>query len=319
MLKISSPGGTVAGLFDTLAVLEAFEKPVTVRASLAASAAYAIAAVGGRIEATNLAAEFGSIGVAVTYLHLEELIDITSTEAPNKRPDPSTDEGKAVIREHLDAIHELFVDAIARGRSKATGEKLTIDTVNETFGRGAVVLAADARKRKMVDKLPAQSRGARAEEQITPVAAGEPEETATGGEDEETTMAEPTKILDLKTLKANHPEAYAAAVAEGVATERDRVVGHLTMGEQCGAMPTAIAAIQSGEGMTVTLTAKYMSAAMNRRDVNARQADSDAAGQAVEGAAAAAAGTEGKDQGDLVVEQLEARRGKKPAAAAAAQ
>lgn len=310
MLKISSPGGTVAGLFDTLAVLEAFEKPVTVRASLAASAAYSIAAVGGRIEATNLAAEFGSIGVAVTYLHLEELIDITSTEAPNKRPDPSTDEGKAVIREHLDAVHDLFVDAIARGRSKVLSEKLTIDTVNETFGRGAVVLAADARKRKMIDKMPTRPSGARAEEQIPPVAAGAPEETATGG-----APTQETKPMDLKTLKAQHPDVFEAARAEGVTTERDRVVGHLTMGEASGDMKTAVAAITAGEAMTATLQAKYMSAAMTRRDVSARQADSDEAGSAVDAAAGGAAPAAEGDLGDQVVAVLDARRGKKPAAA----
>ena len=291
ILNISSPGGTVAGLFDTLGVLEAFEKPITVRSSLAASAAYAIAAVAGPIQATNAAAEFGSIGVAVTYLHMEELIDITSTEAPNKRPDPSTDEGKAVIREHLDAIHDLFVDAIARGRTRATGEKLTVDTVNETFGRGAVVLAADARKRRMIDKMPAKASTLRAENQITPDAAGVPDEPAPGGK--ERTMSEPTKPLDLKTLKAQHPEIYEAAKQEGVTAERDRVLGHLTMGQESGDMKTAISAIESGDGMTVKLQAKYMSAAMNRRDVTARQADSDTAGAAVEGAGAAAPAAEG--------------------------
>jgi ClpP class serine protease len=290
-MNMASPGGQVSGLFETLGDIEAFQKPITVRASMADSAAYAIAAVAGRIEPTNAAAEFGSIGVAVTYLHVEELIDITSTEAPNKRPNPSTDEGKAVIREHLDAIHDLFVDAIARGRSRTTGEKITKANVNETFGRGGVLLAGDAKKRKMIDKAPpAATRGARAEENITPDAAGEPEQTATSGYGEED-MAETTpakKPLDLKTLRAEHPEVYEAAVTEGVTQERKRVMAHLKLAAATGATKVAHDAIASGAStMDEEVHADYLAAGMNRRDSDARQDDSDKAGKTLESAKAA--------------------------------
>jgi len=107
-MVVDSPGGQVDGVFETLAAIEAFEKPIAVSASCACSAAYAIAAAAGPITATNAAAEFGSIGVAASVVLDDDVVDITSTEAPNKRPDASTPEGQAVIREHLDAIHELF-------------------------------------------------------------------------------------------------------------------------------------------------------------------------------------------------------------------
>jgi ClpP class serine protease len=118
VLNISSPGGYVDGLFDCLGAIESFSKPKETRASMADSAAYAIASLGGKITATNKAAEFGSVGVCVTYVRYDgvQIYDIVSSNAPNKRPDPSTKEGQAVIREGLDAIEELFVDAIARGR-----------------------------------------------------------------------------------------------------------------------------------------------------------------------------------------------------------
>ena len=54
------------GLFETLAAIEAFGKPMSVRASKAASAAYAIAAAGGSITAVSPASSFGSIGVVMS-------------------------------------------------------------------------------------------------------------------------------------------------------------------------------------------------------------------------------------------------------------
>lgn len=151
VMVVDSPGGTVDGLFDTLAALEAFGKPIAVTAACACSAAYAIAAVAGSITATNAAAEFGSVGVAVSVALDDEMVDITSTHAPNKRPDPSTEEGQAVIREHLDAIHELFADAIAGGRSTS------VANVNTNFGRGATLLAGTAQQRGMIDGIQGKS------------------------------------------------------------------------------------------------------------------------------------------------------------------
>jgi ClpP class serine protease len=149
VLNIASPGGYVAGLFDCLAAIEMFTKPKEVIASMADSAAYAIAAMGGKITAVNPAAEFGSVGVVQTHVKYDfaEVINITSTHAPDKRPDPATEEGRATIRKHLDDLHDLFVDAIARGRGK------TKDVVNQTFGRGGVVLSKEAKRLGMIDKI----------------------------------------------------------------------------------------------------------------------------------------------------------------------
>ena len=79
--------------------------------------------------------------------------------------------------------------------------------------------------------------------------------------------------MDLNTLKAQHPETFAAAVQQGTEQERDRVSAHLMMGESSGDMKTASASIKDGSGMTATLQATYMTAGMNRSDVQGRQAD----------------------------------------------
>jgi ClpP class serine protease len=97
---------------------------------------------------------FGSIGIAASFLVDESIVEIASTEAPKKRPDVSTAEGKAIVREELDAIHEVFVEAIARGRSTTT------TNVNRNFGRGAIVLARDAKRAGMIDSIAAGASGA---------------------------------------------------------------------------------------------------------------------------------------------------------------
>jgi ClpP class serine protease len=245
-LNIDSPGGSVDGLFDMLAVIQSATKPVTaVVSNLAASAAFAIASQADNIVATNKAARFGSIGIVGTFNVADDIIEITSTEAPKKRPDVTTDDGKAMVIEELDALHEIFVDAIADGRNT------TVKKVNANFGQGAALLANEALKRGMIDDISSNTK--------TSVAAiGENKMEA---------------IMDLKTLKAQHADVYTAAVQEGKDTELDRVTAHLTMGEASGDMDTAVKAIKDGSVMTQTLQAAYMTAGMNRKDLSNRNDD----------------------------------------------
>lgn len=282
VLNVDSPGGHVDGLFDTLAAIQAFPKPIRVMASNAQSAAYAIAAVGGKIEATGPSANFGSIGTAIDFVMWSdmEVVSITNSESPEKRPDPKTPEGRAVIVRYLDAVNDLFVDAIATGR----GVKKSV--VTKEFGRGATLLAGDAKRAGMIDSI------------------RKPELRVVGATADDT--KEPT--MDAKALKAQHPEAAEALAQEGAQTERDRVLGHLTLGEKSGAMDIAVRAIRSGEGLTMTLQAEYMAAAMDRRDVKNRQAESDEAGRAL-GGASKEEPTE--DVGDKAAAVMAERRGKK--------
>lgn len=113
--------------------------------------------------------------------------------------------------------------------------------------------------------------------------------------------------MDLNTLRAQHPDVYAAAVEQGVTQERDRVGAHLTMGNASGDMATAIKAVTEGSAMTASLQATYMAAGMNRRDQSNRQED-DAAAAGADGAAAAGA-TDGPDAADQVCGAVEAALG----------
>ena len=284
-LAIDSPGGSIDGLFDTIAALQATTKPITAHVSnVCASAAFALASQADSITASNVAVQIGSVGIAATVRTSEHEVVIASTDAPRKRPDVATDEGVAMVREELDALHEIFVEAIAVGRGTTT------EKINAEFGQGGIVLAGEAVKRGMIDSVATSSPGV---SQTTPT-------TATSGNQPE------ANNMDLKTLQAQHPETYAAAVQSGANEERDRVTAHLTMGEASGDMKTASAAIKEGEAMTATLQAKYMTAGMHRNMSADRQDDSN---DADAGDNANESDDGDKDPGAAVAAIVEARLG----------
>lgn len=328
VLDIDSPGGRVDGLFETLEAIKLFRKPMSVRASCACSAAYAIAAAaGGKIEAATEASEFGSVGVVTTYYFwaAETVVDITSTEAPDKRPDVTTEEGKAVVRKHLDAIHDLFVEAIAEGRNVKKSD------VNANFGRGAVMLAREAKASGLIDGLPTKRRrpaGTRAEAPATSPSAGPSAEVTEQNDpaapaaaepppeaedhDQDPPSAGPDKMenpMNAEELKAQHPAVYNAIFEAGqkngsesaLAAERDRVGAHIEMGKASGDMDTALEAIENGTEMSQKLMAKYSAAGMNRAATAARQTESDAANAAADGAPEGdgAPGASTEPEGDL--------------------
>lgn len=251
-LDIRSGGGQASdALFSTLAAIEAFSKPITARIrGVGASAAYAIASQADKIVASNKATRVGSIGVVVQFLVQDDIVTITSSKAPNKAPDLTTEEGKATVRAELDDLHAIFVDAIAKGR------KTSVDKVNAEYGMGSVLLASDALERGMIDGIVASIP-----------------ETAT------TTTAN-TKMT-LAELKAQHQEAYQAAVSEGVNQERKRASDHLKMAETSGASELAFKAIKEGTPLA-DIQVDYMAALMARKETDSRQEDSDAANAAAD-------------------------------------
>lgn len=274
VMHIDSPGGAVDGLFETLDAIASFRassgKKLRVRAENAQSAAYGIAAAAGNIEAVGRGATFGSIGTAVSYWVSDNVVTLTNTDSPDKRPDLKTDEGKAVVVKFLDQLNTEFVRAIAQGRG------VDAKTVTEEYGRGASMTAVEAKKLGMIDKIA-------------------------------TTAPRAVPSSKGKSMSDEQPDNRAAtdaAVQRGVTQERDRVVAHLTMGESCGDMAIALDAIRSGAGMTMELNARYLSAAMNRSDRQKRQGESNAAEAALAGADAASP-ADATDLGDRVVAVLE--------------
>lgn len=114
----------------------------------------------------------------------------------------------------------------------------------------------------------------------------EPQVANTGGAEDRSSAEcgrEKEQKMDLKTLKAQHPETYEAAVQEGVNNERKRVNAHLKLAESSGAMDVAKKAIASGVStMDEEVHAEYLAAGMNRSDRETRQTETDQAGKAVD-------------------------------------
>lgn len=200
------------------------------------------------------------------------VVTLTNTDSPDKRPDLTTDEGKAVIVKYLDQINLEFTTAIAQGRG------VSLKDVTEGFGRGASMTAIEAKRLGLIDKIATTA---------------------------------PRAVRTTKGQSMDHePESRAAldaATQRGVKDERDRVLAHLTMGESCGDMTIALDAIRSGACMTQEFTARYLSAGMNRADRQQRQAESNTAEAQLKGVAAASPVT-ATDLGDQVVILLKAQQ-----------
>jgi ClpP class serine protease len=275
VFSVDSPGGSADGLIellDAIAQTRQGGKKMRVLADQAQSAAYGIVAAVGNIEARHRGATFGSIGTAVSYYVSPNVIELTNTDSPDKRPNLSTPEGKAVVVRYLDQINHEFVSAIAHGR----GVPLT--RVSDGYGRGASMTAAEAKRLGLIDSIQSTAPRAVPSNKGNSMAERDPETADRAAQD--------------------------AAVQRGVAQERDRVLGHLTLGESSGDMTIALEAIRSGAGLTAELTARYMGASMNRADRGKRQSESNTAEAQLAGVGAASPNKETTDLGDQVVAVL---------------
>lgn len=247
----NSPGGEaqpVAALGDRIA---AMKKPTTARIVTAASAAYWLASQADSLIADGVASTVGSIGVVVSMIKpsVSPYIDVTSENAPNKRPDPETAEGKAAIQGLLNQMEDLFVTAVAVGRDT------TVDDVHNNFGKGGLLLAKQALDAGMIDSIATQKPTV----SIQTVDTGDSK-------------------MDLEKLKAEHPglfnQVFAQGKEAGSKEEADRVKFHLTMGKNMNAHAIAIDACLTGkakdDGET---TALYLDAGVKKRALDDRSAD----------------------------------------------
>lgn len=161
MLLIDSPGGQVSGTssFADLVATGSKVKPTIAHISgTGASGAYWIATACGEIT-IDRTAMVGSIGVAVAMAkqvapdaegYIE--IEVVSSNAPNKRPDATTEDGLAEIRGMLDGVESQFIADVAKGR------KVTADKVIADFGAGGVKIGSAAVKAGMADRVQSQDQ-----------------------------------------------------------------------------------------------------------------------------------------------------------------
>lgn len=224
VLAIDSPGGEAVGVehvpnrIQDLRASGRFDAVVAVSTGQMTSGAYWIGSAAETIVAgeTSLV---GSIGVVYSAMDwsgwdakrgIREIV-LRSSQSPKKALDPATPEGEASVQAMLDEIADVFVAQVARGRG------VSEETVLADFGGGDVLVGARAVEAGMVDRI--ASLG-----QVIDDLADGSFNAAGSAAQEGFQMANPTPtLLDLTTLRAQHPQLVEALIAEGRYAERTRL------------------------------------------------------------------------------------------------
>lgn len=161
ILDVASPGGMVYGaqeLSEKIYSARGRKPIISVANPLAASGAYWIAAAADRV-VVSPSGDVGSVGVIAEHVDLSQAHDregakitiIRSQKAPYKGEAsdaaPLTDEARQNMQARADAIHSRFVADLARFRG------VSVDHVNEHFGKGRIVDSKTAMSAGMVDRI----------------------------------------------------------------------------------------------------------------------------------------------------------------------
>lgn len=156
LLRIDSPGGTVAASEEISTEIARFKKPVIVSVGdMAASGAYMIASQCDLIVASPTSS-VGSIGVITQIPNVEELLDKLGVKFTVITAGKYKDAGSpfrslsasetALLRHEIDFAYQQFIDIVAKGR------KLPRAKV-EDMATGWVWSGTEAQKMGLVDKL----------------------------------------------------------------------------------------------------------------------------------------------------------------------
>ena len=224
ILNIDSPGGEVNGCAEFADMIHEARggKPIVAYASGdAASGAYWIAAAADEIVVSKTSA-LGSIGVVGVYRGNkgEDAVEVVSSQSPYKRLDPDTDDGRARLQKRIDAMADVFVDAIAKYRGVASSH------VQNHYGSGDVFIGDAAVKQGLADRIGSFEKLL---SEISGNPVSEPSPHSINPNQQEKSMD------DIQSLREAYPDLTASleqdAVNQGVATERSRVQGILSHDE----------------------------------------------------------------------------------------
>ena len=158
VLRINSPGGSVAPVQEIYSELKKLEKPIVASmSSTAASGGYYIAAIADEIRA-NPGTLTGSIGVIMQFTKLKGLYEKIGLEQQvvksGKFKDTGspvrnlTDEERELLQATLDDVHSQFIDAVFEGRqAHLTREDIV------ALADGRIFSGQQALEHKLVDQL----------------------------------------------------------------------------------------------------------------------------------------------------------------------
>ncbi len=161
LLEVDSPGGGITAsdiLYKSLLDFKAARTNravVVLMGDLCASGGYYVSAAADYIVA-HPTTETGSIGVIMSSINVKELADrfgvhdISIASGTNKTIlspfHEMTEEQRAMLQTHVDALHNRFVSLVAKGRG------LSVDDVKK-FADGRIILAEDAVRLGLVDEI----------------------------------------------------------------------------------------------------------------------------------------------------------------------
>lgn len=204
VLDINSPGGQATGIADVAAMIRGAGKPVTAFVESAASAAYWLASAAGSvvISKTGLAGNVGAV-LGMTVSKDPNRVEIVSSQSPNKRPDVTTDAGRAQLQGLVDALAQVFIEDVAAHRG------LTAEAVISDFGGGAVLVGERAVAAGMVDRI------GTLEDVIAGLAGKQAGPLPTAKPANPFQTKGTAKMKTLEELRAAHPDLCAALVEEG--------------------------------------------------------------------------------------------------------
>jgi len=157
LLDIDSPGGSVYGVQELAAEIQASRKPVVAYAnSLAASAAYWIGASASEFHVTP-GGEVGSIGVWMAHQDYSKamadagvtttLISAGEFKVEGNPYQPISADALTFLQSRVDDYYAAFTKGVAKGR------KVGIDAVRNNMGKGRVFGADQAKTAGMVDSI----------------------------------------------------------------------------------------------------------------------------------------------------------------------
>jgi len=159
IMDIDSPGGSVAGVEETGAIIAmaAKRKPVIAHANAtAASAAYWLGAQASEFWMTP-SGQVGSIGVVAAHHDMSQAMEkegIKTTfitagkfKAEGAPERPLSEDARDFMQTRVDQYYGTFVKAVARGRG------VSESAVRNGFGQGRVVGSRDALDMGMVDHV----------------------------------------------------------------------------------------------------------------------------------------------------------------------
>jgi signal peptide peptidase SppA len=159
VMDVDSPGGSVFGVGELAAKVAAAaraKKVIAVANSLAASAAYWVAAQASELVVTP-GGQVGSVGIYQMHVDRSEEMKaagraVTFVSAGERKTAgneyaPLDSAGRAEMEEIVNGYYEQFVRAVA------TGRKTSLSAVRTGFGKGGMVLAAPAVSEGMADKV----------------------------------------------------------------------------------------------------------------------------------------------------------------------